>query len=112
MCWKVKPEVVLRRPKELLSAMGVTLLASSMPSEVKYQSSTYSMALTLSRANWAGKKGSLLGTEAFSLKSGKVSFFLVRGRGASSGRKGGRGGGEGEGSRAGGAGTLMWFHMA
>ena len=106
MCWKVKPEVVLRRPKKSLSAMGVTLLASSMPLEVKYQSSMYSMALTLSRANWAGKKGSLLGMEAFSSKSEKVSFFLVRGRGALSGRKGGRGGGEGEGSGAGGSGDI------
>ena len=95
MCWKVKPELVFRRLKESLSAMGVTLLVLSMPLEVKYHSSTYSMALTLSRVNWAGKKGNLLGMAAFSSKLGKVSFFLVRGRGALSGRKGGWGGGDG-----------------
>ena len=77
VCWRAMPAFVLRKPKVSLSAVGVTLLASRMPSAVKYHSSTYSMILILSRANCAGKKGSLFGTKASSSKSGKVVFFLI-----------------------------------
>ena len=52
--WIAKPESVLTRPMVSSEVVGVILLASSMPSEVKYHSSTYSMALTLSTANFKG----------------------------------------------------------
>ena len=62
-CWNVSPRSVLRRPNVSSAAVWVTLLASSIPSVVKYQRSTYSKFFILSVAYCAGKKGKLVELE-------------------------------------------------
>ena len=104
MCWIVRPLPVSVKPMVLSDAVGVILLASRRPSVVKYQILTYSMALILSRANCAGKKGSLSGTGALRSNSGKMTFFLLGTWGVSSGWGGISDGGEGEGGVGGGRG--------
>ena len=101
ICCRARPVSVHSMPKVSSVAVGVIWLASRMPSIVKYHNSTYSMALILSVAKVAGKKGRLCGMEEFMSKSVNIGSFRA-GRIASASRGGPMTGGVGE--RAGGVG--------
>ena len=99
------------------AAVDVSLLASAIPSLVKYQSSTYSMRLTLSSANFNGEGRTLSSMQALGSNSVKVVFSRERGSVSTSSSCDSclGGGGGGVGGRGGGVTDLWrpfcWFHI-
>ena len=119
--WIARPVSVFSRPIVSSEVVSAILLASRMPSEVKYHNSTYSMAATLSIANGSGEYGILAEMVRSGLKLGNVVLFLggcgMSGEGLLSGGamgERGAGGARGAGGIGGvrGSWSPMPFHIA